>query len=119
MVSANAYVVCFFTVLHNPNIPVHQTHVVFLCFIILHRGEDTFTDTGPVFQEIYAALEANRDTIPHTYHWGQNFPVNSNWVKRSYGSDLEKWQAQRAILLDDGARDIFSNDVIEALGIHE
>lgn len=77
-------------------------------------GTDTFTDTGRVFEKISAALV----DIPHSYHWGQHFPLNSEWVLRSYGSDLEKWQRQRALLLDEGGRDIFSNDVLEVLGIH-
>jgi hypothetical protein len=85
------------------------------------HGEDgqLFSDTGKVHEMIFAALWARRDTIPHSYSWGQQFPVNNDWVEECYGSALDNWQAQRGLLLDLGGRDMFANDLIEALGIHK
>ena len=80
-------------------------------------GDVSFTETGAVFQMIYDALEEKREDIPHSYHWGQHFPVNDKWVKNCYGSALTTWRQQRATLLGEVGQYTFSNDLMEKLGI--
>lgn len=56
--------------------------------------------------------------IPHTYHWGQNLPINKEWVIESYGADVvNKWKEQRSKLLGQYGCSIFSNDLVDSIGL--
>jgi hypothetical protein len=76
-----------------------------------------FAHVGQTQERIFAALAEN--DIPHTYHWGQNLPLNDEWVAKNYGSALTEWQEQRLLLLGEVGCNMFSNDLIETLGIHQ
>ncbi|GAX25337.1 hypothetical protein FisN_5Lh430 [Fistulifera solaris] len=65
--------------------------------------------------QIFETLVANG--IPHTYHWGQHFPVNGEWVRNAFGADVDEWKDARSNFLGDSI-DIFSNDLLEHLGLY-
>jgi len=81
-------------------------------------GSLFFRRNEVVFEKIHEALEAKRETIQHSYHWGQWLPKNDVWVRNTYGTSLDEWKAQREALLDDEGRTMFSNDLLEALGMN-
>lgn len=65
---------------------------------------------------IFNALK--NSTIPHSFHWGQAFPNNTEWVDNSYGSsDVNLWKNKRLELLGELGCRIFSNDLIESIGL--
>lgn len=82
-------------------------------------GYSLFQGTGKNLIKLFSKLEENRDSIPHTFHWGQFFPENSYWVRNAYGSALDEFKAQRALLLDEEGRHMFSTDLLTKLGIHD
>lgn len=66
---------------------------------------------------IFKAL-ADSD-IPHTYHWGQGFPLNPDWVVKSFGTDtIKTWKRRRKELLGEQGCRIFSNNLLETIGLH-
>jgi D-arabinono-1,4-lactone oxidase len=74
--------------------------------------------TLATYRLIQQALEEHRDTISFTYHWGKFMPENAEWVHKSYGAALTRFQQQRERLLTTPLeRHIFSSDFIESLGI--
>ncbi|GAX25335.1 hypothetical protein FisN_5Lh428 [Fistulifera solaris] len=67
-------------------------------------------------QKIFKAFAAS--DIPHTYHWGQQLPLNEVWVPKAFGEDVvETWKQTRADFLGD-AVDTFSNEMMEDLGLY-
>ena len=74
-----------------------------------------FQNQGRVRQKIKDAITASG--IPHTYHWGQDFPINDEWVRTAYGPRVDEWKQARADFLGD-AIDTFSNDLLENLGLY-
>ncbi|GAX17043.1 hypothetical protein FisN_5Hh428 [Fistulifera solaris] len=69
-----------------------------------------------ITQMIFKAFAAS--DIPHTYHWGQQFPLNDVWVPKAFGEDVvETWKETRADFLGD-ALDTFSNEMMEDLGLY-
>ncbi|GAX25336.1 hypothetical protein FisN_5Lh429 [Fistulifera solaris] len=74
-----------------------------------------FRNQGRVRQKIKEAIAASG--IPHTYHWGQDFPINDEWVRNAYGSSVDEWKQARLDFLGD-AIDTFSNDLLEDLGLY-
>jgi hypothetical protein len=56
--------------------------------------------------------------IPYTLHWGQQLREGPDWVRRAYGPALPAWLEQRhAWLPTASARRLFSNDVLDQLGL--
>jgi len=76
-------------------------------------------DYGPSrkgYQAIFNALALSG--IPHTYHWGQGLPLNSDWVSKSYGADtIKSWKRLRLELLGAQGSRIFSNGLLETIGL--
>jgi hypothetical protein len=67
-------------------------------------------------QKIFKALAAS--DIPHTYHWGQQLPLNDVWVRNAFGDAVvDTWKQTRADFLGD-AVDTFSNEMMEDLGLY-
>jgi hypothetical protein len=64
---------------------------------------------------IYEAMATSG--IPHTYHWGQGFPVNDVWIPSAFGGQLDTWKKTRAEFLGD-AIDTFSSDLMEDIGLY-
>lgn len=79
-----------------------------------------FSDTEDTFEEIFTALAARKDDIPHCWHWGKKLPKDDGaWIDWCLGSDKDAWINQRKILLDPQQQDMFSNEYLESLGLHE
>ncbi len=75
-----------------------------------------FNETGNAHQEIFKAL-AESD-IPHSFHWGQQFPKNDLWVRKTYGDQaVDEWINQRKKLLGDTGINMFSNNLIGEIGL--
>jgi FAD binding domain len=67
---------------------------------------------------IQRALEANRDKISFTYHWGKILPTNSAWAEKSHGEEaVRNWKRQRELLLTPAMRRLFSSDYTDAIGL--
>jgi len=79
------------------------------------QSDTIFTNTVQVFDKV--ATELANQGIEHTFHWGQHFPVNDEWVRASYGKRLNDWQRQRRILLGDEGIEMFSSETLTSLGI--
>jgi hypothetical protein len=82
------------------------------------QGNFLFTDTGSIYQEMFDAFEAKRDTIPHSYHWGKYHLVSSKWVAAPYCSALVEFQEQQSILLDKAGHNMFASDLLKKLDVH-
>ena len=78
------------------------------------QDEDLWSLTGDWLERLFEEFETAG--IPHSYHWGKRFPLNSRWVSNAYGDDLTEWEEQRRILLGENAA-MFRNDVLDQLGI--
>lgn len=63
--------------------------------------------------------ELNQRNIPHRFHWGQQLPMNTNWITKSYGAEkVAAWKAARNKLLTGAkARNIFANKLTDAVGL--
>jgi hypothetical protein len=91
------------------------------------RYEDTVTIEMPGLDDlasdrghkaIFEAFETSN--IPHTYHWGQNFPKNKKWVEKSYDKEtVDLWKKKRSELLGEKGCRIFSNGLINKLGLDD
>ncbi|BDS11280.1 FAD-binding protein [Aureispira anguillae] len=76
--------------------------------------DDNLADEG--HQAIFEALAAS--DIPHTYHWGQRMPANTEWVATSYGEEVvEGWKQQRSELLGEQGCELFSNELMKKIGL--
>lgn len=71
--------------------------------------------TREAFGRIQRALAANG--IPHTYHWGQAFPLDAAWVNAGYGARRDAWLAARRGFLTAKGRATFSNAVVAGCGL--
>jgi FAD/FMN-containing dehydrogenase len=96
-------------------------------------------DTNDKFSDIVVAIEMpggqnslskdahkaifkafDNSDIPHRYHWGQDFPINKEWVIKSYGEEkVNLWMRKRSELLDEKGCKMFSNKLIESIGLSE
>ncbi|MDI1434511.1 FAD-binding protein [Polyangium sorediatum] len=76
-------------------------------------GSRTASEAHAMIFDLFA-----RSDIPHAYHWGQGLPVNGAWVRQAFGPRLDRWlAARRAFLTTPEARWMFSNPMIESLGL--
>ncbi len=67
-------------------------------------------------ERIFTALRDSE--VPHTYHWGQSLPLNPHWVRKGFGDDrVEAWIEQRRKFLDPVGRHMFSNRMVDRLGL--
>jgi len=72
--------------------------------------------TMQAIPSFWAALD--QANIPYTLHWGQKLREDAAWVQKAYGPALPGWLAQRhAWLPTPQARRLFSNDVLDTLGL--
>lgn len=56
--------------------------------------------------------------IPYTLHWGQKLRQDPNYLRRAYGGALDAWLAQRrAWLPTAAARQLFSSDLLDTMGL--
>ena len=72
---------------------------------------------APAHQAIFEMLKARG--IPHRFHWGQQYPLNSDWVSQSYAPEkVAAWKTAREQLLPTAkAQFLFSNDMTDAIGL--
>lgn len=90
--------------------------------------EDTVTIEMPGFDDPMreardghqAVFEAFANSnIPHTYHWGQNLPINHAWIEKAYGEGtVELWMNKRKAFLGEQGCHVFSNDLVDGLGLN-
>jgi hypothetical protein len=72
--------------------------------------------TMDALDAFWAALD--RANIAYTLHWGQKLREDAAWVRRAYGPALQAWIEQRHRWLPTArARRLFSNDVLDTLGL--
>jgi FAD/FMN-containing dehydrogenase len=65
-----------------------------------------------VFQELRARA------IPHTFHWGQNLPLDPGWLSLGLGQPrVDRWLAARRKFLSPAGRRMFSNGLLDACGL--
>jgi FAD/FMN-containing dehydrogenase len=56
--------------------------------------------------------------MPHAFHWGKIFPPDANRIAGCYGAAVADWIAARETLLPDPAvRRLFSNALLERIGL--
>jgi FAD binding domain len=82
-------------------------------------GRFLASDVEDIFHEIFAAMAAT--SIPHCWHWGKKQPPTSEWVvDHCLGlTTRNAWMEQREMILtSQAARNMFSNDNLEFLGLH-
>ncbi len=83
------------------------------CTIELPGVDSRRTREG--FERIWRAL---RDRgIPHTFHWGQALPMEPTWVPRQFGARRTRWLEARRAFLSARGRAMFSNRMVERLGL--
>jgi hypothetical protein len=72
---------------------------------------------APAHQAIFEMLKAKG--IPHRFHWGQQYPLNDQWVSQSYPAEkVATWKAARQQLLPTTkAQLLFSNEMTDAIGL--
>jgi D-arabinono-1,4-lactone oxidase len=74
-----------------------------------------YSNADATMKKIANAMEASG--IPHTYHWGKNYPMNDRWVPAAYGASLTEWRTKRERLLDADAQAMFSTGLLRELGV--
>jgi len=76
-----------------------------------------FPDAELAHNAIFAAL--NNRNIPHRFHWGQQYPLNTSWVTKSYGVEkVAAWQnARKKILTTTKAQNLFANELTNDIGL--
>jgi hypothetical protein len=77
------------------------------------------SDTEDIYNEIFAAMAAT--SIPHCWHWGKKIPPTSEWVvDHCLGlTTVNAWKEQREMILTtQAARNMFSSEYLESLGLH-
>lgn len=63
-------------------------------------------------------VELEKRGVPHTYHWGQAMPQNREVVRAGFGdARVDAWLAARRAFLSPAGRTLFSNDVLDSLGL--
>lgn len=63
-------------------------------------------------------IELQKRNIPHTYHWGQVMPLNPKIVRAGFGdARVDAWLTARRGFLSEAGRKLFSNDMLDALGL--
>jgi hypothetical protein len=61
----------------------------------------------------------DREDIPYTEHWGKLNALTSQRLRRSYGSDLDRWnEARHRLLPDPVARNVFSTPLFDSVGLN-
>ena len=89
------------------------TRFPFTCVLEL---DGAFSDqTYAFYKETWRQLDAHG--IPYTFHWGKVNEITPERVRRMYGDDLDKWMAARKVLLEEKARKVFTNRVMEEWGV--
>jgi len=80
-------------------------------------GRLFFNKTGAAHKTLFKALRDSN--IPHSFHWGQQFPKNTTWAPKVYGQTaVDSWKAQRLKLLGAEGAKMFSNDLMEDIGLY-
>jgi hypothetical protein len=76
-----------------------------------------FPDAKKAHKAIFEALKA--ENIPHRFHWGQQYPLNTDWVKKGYGdTKITSWKkARKEILTTPKAQNMFANKLTDAIGL--
>lgn len=81
-------------------------------------GNIFFPDTGKAHEALFKALGAS--DLPHSFHWGQQFPKDHQWVERTYGKKaVAQWKAERLKLLGVEGINMFSNKPMSQIGLAE
>jgi hypothetical protein len=59
-----------------------------------------------------------RRGIPHSYHWGQQMPQDPAVMRAGFGDDrVDRWLNARRTFLSPAARKMFSNPLLDLLGL--
>jgi hypothetical protein len=66
------------------------------------------------YERIWSELRTRG--IPHTFHYGQALPLHPYWLD-TFGERRQAWLAARAKFLSPAARRMFSNAMLDALGL--
>ena len=77
---------------------------------------------APHSREAHRLLEneLQKRALPHTYHWGQVMPLNPQVVRAGFGDTrVDAWLKARRGFLSAAGRKLFSNDMLDALGLAE
>ncbi|HET8936336.1 MAG TPA: FAD-binding protein [Polyangiales bacterium] len=75
---------------------------------------------APRSREAHRLLEIElvKRAVPHTYHWGQVMPLNHKVVRAGFGdARVDAWLEARRGFLSEAGRKLFSNDMLDALGL--
>jgi len=73
-------------------------------------------DTSTIHRAVWQALRAAG--IAFTCHWGQEYGMDASSVRAYFGDRVERWRTARAALLPStAARAVFTNPLLEALGL--
>jgi len=81
-------------------------------------GAFVFPKTGLAHKELFRSLKYS--DIPHSFHWGQQFPKNAGWVINTYGYEaVSQWKAKRTQLLGDEGVRMFDNEIMSIIGLSQ
>ena len=72
-------------------------------------------DTLRFYEAMWNALDASG--IPYTFHWGKMHSMTPQRLQRMYGTNLQRFTAARARILDSSTLVAFSNDALKHWGI--
>lgn len=85
------------------------------------QGEGLLCSLFPDAKLAHNAIfeELNKRKIPHRFHWGQQYPLNTTWVTQSYGSEkVTAWQnARKRLLTTPKAQRLFANKLTDTIGL--
>jgi hypothetical protein len=83
------------------------------CVLELDGVQSAQTDI--FYNAVWNALEAAG--IPYTFHWGKMNGLNPERLQRMYGTNLQRFLAARARILDNATAIALSNDALRSWGI--
>lgn len=75
------------------------------------------SDTDAIHRAVFKALRGAG--IAFTCHWGQEYEggMDAATVRQYFGDRVDRWKAARRVLLSPAARAVFTNPLIERLGL--
>jgi hypothetical protein len=67
------------------------------------------------FDAVREAMQQQQ--IPHTFHWGKMVKLSPDELVQLYGDAVNQWRSARERLLDQAARNTFSNAFLRDMGL--
>ena len=101
-------------------VPALDAWLAFTCFDPMTCAiELPGLDIEPTRDGYRAIWQVLRDRgIPHTFHWGQAMPLTHEWVRAGFGDErVDQWLHARRAFLGDNGRHMFSNALLDQLGL--